>query len=58
MNNTEYYSKSDIDGILRKFGVGMRLDDDPFFNDGNLLIKPFIKFGIYSHGEEDEFHEM
>lgn len=44
--------------ILNQLNVGYRPLNDPFFNAGNALKKPFKRLGIYSYADEEEFHKQ
>ncbi|GAB0097493.1 Protein lethal(2)k10201 [Sergentomyia squamirostris] len=44
-----FYSVKCVLELFNKCGVGYRPRNDPFFEAGNKLIKPFVKLGVVSN---------
>ncbi|XP_055695842.1 zinc finger protein 511 [Lutzomyia longipalpis] len=44
-----FYSVSSLLDLFNKLGVGFRPANDPFFENGNKLIKPFVRMGVVSN---------
>lgn len=53
-----YLQPEQIKQIINDLNVGYRPINDPFFNAGNALKKPFVRLGIYNDANEEEFHKQ
>lgn len=53
----DYYSPEEIRELLIKFGTGYLNHTNDLFEEGNYLIQPFVRLGVYTNVEEEEENE-
>lgn len=54
--NSEFLTEEELNELLNHVNGGFKTSNDPFFDDCNRLLKPFVKQGVISFENEEDYH--